>query len=112
MVTFAERQKFKVGRKFRHYFVGTSYEITDLDENDRIIYAKTSGVIDLISVDTFDVYYTFVDDELSVGYQQDMYGYWDMAKPKCECGSDSYYGVDMGPHSDYCPKHKREEKNK
>lgn len=108
MMSDADIEKFKPGRRFATTLTPSVWRIDSANITDSFIYiTDDSGYSTTMSIDDFDKFHYFLDD-LPVGWGPD---WTEMENPmypiKCQCGSDSYYGVDQGAHSDYCPKYKK-----
>ncbi len=105
VMTDAEQEKFKIGRRFSSIMNGSVWKIDAVNITDDFLYCSDDHLYACrIFIKDFDKYHYFLDD-LTVdidSWINNAFG------PKaCECGADKYYGVDQGPHSDYCAKFKK-----
>ena len=104
-MTDADLKKYAIGRQFINLLNNGKWTITSVNVTDDYIWAETDyGHKCRIFIDNFDQYHQFLDEETPTLYGVPLSDWGASVGPKCGCGADSYYGVDKGPHSDYCEK--------
>ena len=109
MMTDAQIQRFKPGRKFTSIIDNKTWTIDGINITDSFLYVTDEHhYSSTMSIDDFDRLHYFLDD-LPTGWSPDWTILQNPMYPvKCQCGADSYYGINKGPHADYCPKYTKE----
>lgn len=93
-MTDEDRNKFKLGRRFRNSTNKKEWVIARRDEVAMSVYGVSdAGKEVAFDALNFDSFFEFIDD-LPKGTNETL-----PPVPKCECGQD---GVPYAKHSDYC----------